>query len=159
MLDGMSTKKLDVAQKFRVSNTPFLTCIKQMWANPKYLEMYIKVQWFSLMLKVNIYFEFTSYALYFIMLASFDANWAPDNKMIPALCVSLIILILILPSLILSRYAISKESNILMTSFIVFQVLFIGSTIFVMIQKKEYLTDWYAFTGYCKDEFIFFETR
>lgn len=85
------------------------------------------------------------------MLASIDTNWNPDQNMIPTLCVSLIILILILPSLILARYSISKESNIMMTSFIIFQFLFIASTIFVMVQKSDYLKTWYAFTGYCKD--------
>ncbi|KAG2211677.1 hypothetical protein INT47_008774 [Mucor saturninus] len=122
---------------------------KKIGCSTEIQKMYIKVQWFSLMLKINIYFEFTSYALYFIMLASFSANWEQGSPTIPVLGVSLAVLVLILPSLVMSRYAISRESNLLMTSFIVFQFVFIGSTVYVMYHKKEFLTDWYAFAGYC----------
>ncbi|KAI8087103.1 hypothetical protein BDF21DRAFT_413732 [Thamnidium elegans] len=51
------------------------------------------------------------------------------------------ILVLIIPSFILSRYAISKESVLLMTLFILFQLLFTASMVYIMISTEDILTD------------------
>ncbi|KAI8081001.1 hypothetical protein BDF21DRAFT_418211 [Thamnidium elegans] len=51
------------------------------------------------------------------------------------------ILVLIIPSFILSRYAISKKSMLLMTLFILFQLLFIASMVYIARSTEDILTD------------------
>lgn len=112
------------------------------------LEMYITVQWFSLALKIDMYFEFCAYALFLIFLA-IDFDYKPDFYTMFAIV--MIMLILTIPSLAFSRYAISKESKAMMVSFIIFQVVSIGCMGFIMAMSTAMLADWYAFTGFCKD--------
>ncbi|GAA5796909.1 hypothetical protein HPULCUR_002287 [Helicostylum pulchrum] len=90
-------------------------------------EMYITVEWFSLALKIDIYFEFCAFTLFVIYLAAaYQFNVTLDA----VFSTSLVMSILPIPCLVFSRYAISKESKIMMILFIIFQ-----------------LESWYAFTG------------
>ncbi|KAI9273437.1 hypothetical protein EDC94DRAFT_690379, partial [Helicostylum pulchrum] len=110
--------------------------------------MYVTVQWFLLALKIDMYFEFGAYALYVSYLEANDLyNYYTSyrNKFYTVT----IMLILTIPSLALSRYAISKESKTMMVLFILFQVICIGCMGFIMDMSKGLLWSWYAFTGFC----------
>ncbi|GAA5806770.1 hypothetical protein MFLAVUS_000118 [Mucor flavus] len=80
---------------------------KKIGSSIKIQEMYITVQWFSLALKIDMYFEFCAYALFLIYLAT-DFDYEPDFYTMFAIV--LIMSMLTIPSLAFSRYAISKES-------------------------------------------------
>lgn len=111
--------------------------------------MYLTVQWLSLALKIDIYFEFCAYALYlFYHVAS---SYEYDSSYYIIFFIVLTMLITTVPSLILSRYAVSRESKILMVLFILLQLLCIASIVSVMVMLKDRLAYWYAFTGFCKD--------
>jgi hypothetical protein len=112
--------------------------------------MFITVQWLSLLLKIDIYFEFISYALLFSYNASYGYNWTNQGPITASLYIMLIIIILTLPSLVFARLSVSNENSIMMISFIVFQVLFIASTIFIMITNSGLMKNWYAFATYGK---------
>ncbi|GAA5806768.1 hypothetical protein MFLAVUS_000116 [Mucor flavus] len=85
---------------------------KKIGSSIKIQKMYVTVQWFSLALKIDVYFEFCAYGLYFYYLVV--ANYNHDYTYYTLFSVVLSIFILNIPSLILSRYAIAKESKILM---------------------------------------------
>lgn len=113
--------------------------------------MYVTVEWFSLWLKIDIFFEIIGYALYL-----YSMNYITEKRyIIPAIIATFI---LIIPSFILSRYAISMENKIMMILFIIFQLWFTICTIFILSTKnKGLMTDWHAITAYCK--YIFVVTR
>ncbi|KAI9273436.1 hypothetical protein EDC94DRAFT_580398 [Helicostylum pulchrum] len=119
---------------------------KKIGSSIKIQEMYITVQWFSLVLKIDMYFEFCAYALFLIYLAT-DFDYESDFYTV--FSIVLVMLIFTIPSLVFSRYAISRESKTMMVSFIVFQVISIACMGFIMAMTTEMLVDWYAFTGFC----------
>ncbi|KAI8080994.1 hypothetical protein BDF21DRAFT_418199 [Thamnidium elegans] len=122
---------------------------KKIGSSIKIQKMYVTVQWFSLALKIDIYFEFCAYALYFFYLLAGNFLETPAYTAIFSIVLSM--LIITLPSLALSRYAISKESKIIMMLFLLLQLLFLASILYVMISMRDILADWYAFTGFCKN--------
>ncbi|KAI9344745.1 hypothetical protein BD770DRAFT_475783 [Pilaira anomala] len=111
-------------------------------------KMYITVQWFSLGLKIDIFFEIFAYTLY---LSYPTGNLAEDiaKKSNFTFFAMLLTVILIVPFFILSRYAISMENKIMMILFIVFQLWLTICTIIIMTKSTFMLKDWYAFTAYC----------
>lgn len=120
--------------------------------------MFIIVQWFSLLLKIDIYFEFSAYALLFSYNAGFPEFWNDQGPIEASLYIMLIIMILTLPSLVLARLSVSSESKLMMISFIVFQLLFIASTVFIAIVNQDLMKNWYAFATYSKWNYIMMQS-
>lgn len=113
-----------------------------------HIGMYITVQWFSLALKIDIYFEFCAYGLYVIALAF---NFEDDPDFYFVFSIVLVMTILTIPSLVFSRCAISKENKTMMILFILYQATCIGCVGYILLLIKGMLITWYAFTGFCKD--------
>ncbi|KAI9344747.1 hypothetical protein BD770DRAFT_447093 [Pilaira anomala] len=116
---------------------------KKIGGSIKVQEMYVTVEWFSLWLKIDMFFEIFAYALYL-----YSMNYLTEKRYtIPVMVATFI---LIIPSFILSRYAISMENKIMMILFIIFQLWFTICTIFILATKnKGLMTDWHAITAYC----------
>ncbi|KAI8080995.1 hypothetical protein BDF21DRAFT_24087 [Thamnidium elegans] len=125
---------------------------KKIGSSIKIQKMYVTVQWFSLALKIDVYFEFCAYGLYFFYLVV--ANYSHSDVYYIIFSVVLSIFILTVPSFILSRYAIAKESKILMTLFILFQLLFIASIIYIVKTLYFVVEDWHAIAGFCSASLI-----
>ncbi|GAA5806766.1 hypothetical protein MFLAVUS_000114 [Mucor flavus] len=119
---------------------------KKIGSSIKIQGMYITVQWFSLALKIDIYFEFCAYGLYVIALAF---NFEDDPDFYFVFSIVLAMTILTIPSLVFSRCAISKESKTMMILFILYQATCIGFMGYIIVLIKEMLITWYAFTGFC----------
>ncbi|KAI9273438.1 hypothetical protein EDC94DRAFT_594881 [Helicostylum pulchrum] len=120
---------------------------KKIGSSIKIQKMYVTVQWFSLALKIDAYFEFCAYGLYFFYLVV--GNYNHDDAYYTIFSIVLSIWILTIPSLILSRYAIGKESKILMILFILLQLLFIASVVYVAKTLYFVVMDWYAVAAFC----------
>lgn len=120
------------------------------------LGMYINVQWFSLMLKIDIYFEFMSYTLWFGYLAGNSENWTGESSDTPTLYILLLFMVLLIPSYVMARIAISREIHLLVVIFIFSQILFFVCTILLMVHYSVLVEIWYAFTGYCKYTFHYY---
>lgn len=112
--------------------------------------MYIDLQWLSLMLKIDIFFEFLSYILLFLYqrfnspnLTSVNLDMTPDSGLV-------VFMILLLPAFLLCRFSISKENHILMAIFIIIQVAFIINTVYIIVTTFSVAKSWYAYMMYSK---------
>ncbi|KAF1798728.1 hypothetical protein FB192DRAFT_1392983 [Mucor lusitanicus] len=121
---------------------------KKIGSSIKIQEMYIHLQWLSLMLKIDIFFEFTSYVL-LLLYQTFNStaethinlDMTPDSGLI-------IFILVLLPSFLLCRFSISKESHVLMTLFIAIQIGFIANTVYIIVTTFSVATSWYAYMMY-----------
>ncbi|KAL9560103.1 hypothetical protein PS6_000437 [Mucor atramentarius] len=121
---------------------------KKIGSSIKIQEMYIHLQWLSLMLKIDIFFEFTSYFLLLLYQAfnttaetHINLDMTPDSGLI-------IFIILLLPSFLLCRFSISKESHSLMTMFVAIQAAFIVNTVYIIVTTFSVAASWYAYMMY-----------
>lgn len=120
--------------------------------------MYKTAQWFSLLLKIDVFFEvtfifivlFTKYYSY--SSGDLQSNSSPEvSYMYTAVAVCLTL------SIPLAREAISRESYWLINIFLVIQFVFLGFTTHYAYQSiilDTVIDDWYAFYAYCKLKFL-----
>ncbi|KAI8638937.1 hypothetical protein BD408DRAFT_422326 [Parasitella parasitica] len=121
---------------------------KKIGSSIKIQEMYIDLQWLSLMLKIDIFFEFLSYLLLFVY-QKFNTPFeiasrlymSPDDGLI-------VFIVLLLPSFILCRLSIARESHFLMSIFIFVQVAFLANTIVTAVVTFAVARAWYAYMMY-----------
>lgn len=119
--------------------------------------MYRTAQWFSLLLKIDVFFEvtfifivlFTKY--YWYSSGTLQATSSPAiSYMYTAVAVCLTL------SLPLVREAIARESYWLINIFLLIQFVFLGFTTHYAYQSiilDDLIDDWYAFYAYCKLKF------
>lgn len=113
--------------------------------------MYVQLQWLSLMIKVDYFFEFISYIL--LLLHQYYSG--SIENMGDAINI-IICIVLLLPSFLLCRISIAKESNLLMIIFIVLQFFFIANTIYIIVKTIDTAKSWYAYMTYSKYICLYF---
>lgn len=111
----------------------------------KSLAMYVDLQWLSLILKTDLFFEFISYILLLLY-----QNYSNSIDNLKDAANIIVCIALLLPSFLLCRIAISRESNMLMITFIILQVLFIANTIYIIVMTIATAKSWYAYMSYSK---------
>jgi hypothetical protein len=109
------------------------------------IEKYRIVQCFSLVLKLDVFFEFV-----FFLILNYSANYNESNRTMYILT-SIIALI----SIFVAREAIARESRILMILFLFMQIGFSVVLIYFMVyhhgRNTKYLfSAWYNFAMCCK---------
>lgn len=97
--------------------------------------MYQSVQWFALLLKIDIFFQV------FLLLGA-----AIVSDTLPFRLFTIFMAIFIASSMVLSRIAITRESSWMMLIFIALQVVLLGSDIYTLIGLFQYppLDLWFA---------------
>lgn len=124
-----------------------------------YTEMYNTVQWFSLLLKIDVFFEVTFIFIvlvtkYFVSSSneqdSEHAIFKDGNAPMYVYTVLAVCLTLSLP---LAREAISRENYWLINIFLLIQFLYLSFTAHYTYQSivtENIVQGWYAFYVYCK---------
>lgn len=116
--------------------------------------MYKTAQWFSLLLKIDVFFEVT-----FIFIVLFTKYYWYYNGNLESTTTSYVsymytaIAVFLTLSLPLAREAISRESHWLISIFLSIQFIFLGFISYYTydnVMGEEIITDWYAFYAYCK---------
>jgi hypothetical protein len=108
--------------------------------------MYQVAQCFSLMLKIDVFFELA----FIIVLTIAFGSAEYFGIFIPTP-------ILTLSSIVIARESIARESHVLMVLFIFLQLEFMGAVTYFLFFRRDVttasefvFTDWYAFAFFCK---------
>lgn len=101
-----------------------------------FVDMYHKVQWFALLLKIDIFFQV--FLLVGVAIIS--------TTRLSIFIFSIIMCIAMPCSMVLSRYAITKESHWMMLVFILFQLIMFSSVIYFLAGLFQFPADdlWFA---------------
>jgi lysylphosphatidylglycerol synthetase-like protein (DUF2156 family) len=98
--------------------------------------MYHNVQWFALLLKIDIFFE-----VVLLICTAIVTN----RTIFRIICIIMAILVAV--SLIFSRVAITKESNWMMIVFLLLQIALFSSNLYSLVGLFEYSPQDLWFTG------------
>lgn len=114
--------------------------------------MYNIAQWFSLLLKIDVFFEVTFIFIVLVTKYSLPGynGFYVQEKSVYVYTALAVCLVLSLP---LGREAISRENYVLISLFLFLQVFYLGFTIQYTYQSANEgseIKDWYAFYVYCK---------
>jgi hypothetical protein len=113
--------------------------------------MYNKAQWFSLLLKIDVFFEVT-----FIFIVLFTKYYMYSTETLfndPTMYVYTALAACLTLSLPLAREAISRENYWLINIFLFIQFFYLVFTVHYTYQSvvsENVVKDWYAFYIYCK---------
>jgi hypothetical protein len=118
---------------------------RKIGSNLEIQAMYNDLQWLSLILKIDIFFQFTAYVLY-ILYEHFAVN--PFN--LPNSAIITVFACALLPCFVLCRVSVSLESKLIMGFFILIQVLLLVNTIYTISSSFTTATNWYAYLMYSK---------
>lgn len=107
--------------------------------------MYIDLQWLSLILKIDIFFQFIAY-IFYVLYESF--SYFPFNS--PNSRLIILFACILLPCFVLCRVSVSLESRLLMGFFILIQLGLFANSVFTLASNFEIAQYWYAYFMYSK---------
>lgn len=107
--------------------------------------MYNDLQWLSLILKIDIFFQFIAYILYLLY-----ERFAIHPFNLPNSCLITAFACALLPLYVLCRFSVSLESQFLMVFFILTQIGLFANTIYTVSSTFTTATNWYAYFIYSK---------